>query len=75
MVEETKEFGFVKKMAGEGLSTGRKLWTVPSGMAGLLMWAAALIVAFNPFFGAVFCFGIGLVMVVKGKKELKAKVV
>jgi len=70
---ETKEFGFVKKLAGEGIATGKRLWGVPSGMAGLLMWCGALITAFNPYFGAVFCFGIGLVMVVKAKKELKAK--
>lgn len=72
-MEETKEFKAVKDMANKGFETGKKLWTVPSGMAGLLMWCGALITAFNPYFGAVFCFGIGLVMVVKGKKELKAK--
>lgn len=71
--EETKEFKALKNAASSGVAAGKKLWTVPSGMAGLLFWAGALITAFNHYMGAVFCFGIGLIMIVKAKKELKAK--
>ncbi len=72
-MEETKEFKAIKGYGQKGVEAGKKLWSVPSGMSGLLFWACALTCAFNSTFGAVLCFGLGLVMVVKAKKELKIK--
>jgi len=72
-MEETKEFKALKVYSQKGVEAGKKLWSVPSGMSGLLFWAAALTCALNSTFGAVLCFGFGIIMVVKAKKELKAK--
>jgi len=73
MTEETKEFKALKNMSSKGIEQGKKLWTTQTGMAGLLFWAAALVVAFNHYIGAVLCFGFGLLFVFKAKKEVKLK--
>lgn len=70
---ETKEFKVVKELASKSFDTGKKLWKTQSGMVGLLFWIVALATALNNVWGCLLAFGIGVIFVVKGRKEEKAK--
>lgn len=72
MAEKTKEWQGLENILSKTTKEVKHLWSVPIGMAGLLFWVAALSIALKPEYGAVICFGFGLIFVFKAKKQLKA---